>query len=230
MGASLLKEKEILIIDDDPDIRILVRKILESEGGRVYEAEDVPTGFDLALQKVPHLVLTDLNIPNLSGFNLVEKFKTNEKLRDIPIVVLSARNDFESVNRVVALGARDYIIKPFKADSLLQKVHKSLQIKVFKRHVFTVGERPKLQIAVAVDVIMANETGLVMNCPVKLAPVSDVKLDDKFLNSIECQGIQTRTTAVGRANGRNCYLSELNLIGVSRKGARKIASLVKKEK
>ncbi|MBC7386880.1 MAG: response regulator [Cryobacterium sp.] len=125
---SSLHEKEILLIDDAPEARMLARKILEVDGAIVSEASTIDDGINLIRNKVPHLILVDLEMPVRSGFEFLTVREGDALFKTIPTIVLSGRKDRESIQKVIAFGANDYILKLFRAILLLQKVRKVLML------------------------------------------------------------------------------------------------------
>lgn len=110
-----LKGKDILIIDDAPEARLLARKILEVDGAQVSEAGGVDTGIELARKNVPHLIIVDLEMPVRSGFEFLTLRAADPLFQAIPTLVLSGKKDRASIQRAIAFGANDYILKPFRA-------------------------------------------------------------------------------------------------------------------
>lgn len=116
---------KILVAEDEPLILRLIEMSLVQGG---YEVIKSINGFE-ALSKLemvrPNLILTDLMMPKMSGFELIEEVKIKLKIQ-IPIIVLSSLDEEESINRATNLGADDYIIKPFIRSDLLSHVAKLL--------------------------------------------------------------------------------------------------------
>lgn len=114
--------RSILLVDDEPQTRDLLRLMLKRDGYEVYDAED---GFD-ALQKVeslqPDLVLLDVMMPDIDGIAVCEQIRANKTTADIPVVMLSARTHDEAVRRGIAAGATRYLAKPIGRESLLKHV------------------------------------------------------------------------------------------------------------
>jgi PleD family two-component response regulator len=119
--------KTVLMIDDSPEALLLAKKIIESEGITFFEASNVADGIRSIEENSPHLVLTDLKMPEQDGFEFLRLRRTRADLSAIPVLVLSGMNDHDSVHKAISLGALDYIIKPFRAGLLIQKVRKALQ-------------------------------------------------------------------------------------------------------
>jgi two-component system alkaline phosphatase synthesis response regulator PhoP len=117
----------ILIAEDEPDIRNLITFTLRFAG---YEVIDTPNGaeaYEKAVQladknELPDLILMDVRMPRMTGYEACEKMKAHEKLKDIPVVFLSAKGQDTEIQTGLDAGATDYIIKPFAPDQLTSKV------------------------------------------------------------------------------------------------------------
>jgi DNA-binding response OmpR family regulator len=116
----------VLVVDDEPMARTLIRLMLVRAGFEVMEAED---GFD-ALTKVnivsPDLMILDVMMPGMDGFSVCRAIREDEKARDLPIIMLSAKTDTDSINRGMAAGANKYLTKPVSPDELTRHVREVL--------------------------------------------------------------------------------------------------------
>lgn len=119
--------KKILIIEDDKFLRDLLVRRLEQEKFLVAIAEDGEEGLRKSKEENPDLILLDLILPNIKGFEVLEKIKENPNISEIPIVVLSNLGQKEDVERALSLGANNYIIKAhFTLDEILEIIRKYL--------------------------------------------------------------------------------------------------------
>jgi CheY-like chemotaxis protein len=118
--------KAILIADDDPDILGIVSMSLETQGYTVYTATNGREAVDGAREHRPDLVLLDMMMPVLSGYEAVSELKTDETTRDIPVVGLSAKAMTTDMERANDAGIDDYITKPFRIAQVLLTVEKHL--------------------------------------------------------------------------------------------------------
>jgi len=113
---------KILIAEDEPDILELVTLILELGGYQVVQARDGQEAVDKTRAEHPDLVLMDVRMPRLSGYEACEILKADPATRDIPVVFLSAKGQAGEVEAGYAAGAVAYLVKPFEADDLLAQV------------------------------------------------------------------------------------------------------------
>lgn len=131
MTAAALK---ILVVDDEPPIRKLLRMGLTTQGYQVLEAPNGKTALELLSQK-PDLVILDLGLPDIQGHELLRMIRARNE--GVPVVVLSSRGDEAGKVQALDLGADDYVTKPFGMDELLARMRAAL------RHQLQVhGERP----------------------------------------------------------------------------------------
>lgn len=119
--------KRILIVDDFATMRRIARLILQSLGfTNVEEAEDGKEALALIRNQRFDLVLSDCNMPNMNGLELLSTLRQDSELHDIPFIVMTSSDQKESLLEMVKAGASDYIEKPFKADALKAKLAKFL--------------------------------------------------------------------------------------------------------
>jgi CheY-like chemotaxis protein len=112
----------VLAVDDDPVIQRLLQVNLEMEGYEVTLAGDGDEAIERVREVRPHLVLLDIMMPNRDGWSVCEEMKSDPELKDIPVVFLSARAQDSDVERGRALGADNYVTKPFDPIDLLELV------------------------------------------------------------------------------------------------------------
>ncbi len=112
----------ILVVDDDPDIRELVSFKLSHMGHTVSSENDGEAGLAAALEAVPDLVLLDLMMPKMTGLEVCQRLRADDRTRDIPIVLITAKAQEADIERGFAAGADDYIVKPFSPRELASRV------------------------------------------------------------------------------------------------------------
>jgi DNA-binding response OmpR family regulator len=120
--------KKIMVVDDEQDILSSVGQMLELNGYEVIKASDGRDCLDklYSLSINPDLILLDIMMPVVSGWDVVAKLKENSKWKSIPIVFLTAKGDAMSVG-MGGLSARDYIVKPFDVKNLILRIKKILK-------------------------------------------------------------------------------------------------------
>ncbi len=112
----------ILIVDDEPDIREVIRFTLEASGFRVREAGHAEDARKLLQDENPDLILLDWMLPGCSGLELARQLKQNAQTRAIPIIMISARGEEDDRIRGLERGADDYIIKPFSPREMVARI------------------------------------------------------------------------------------------------------------
>jgi signal transduction histidine kinase/DNA-binding response OmpR family regulator len=116
---TLLPGQTVLVVDDEPSIRRFLRHILEAEGFLVIESRCGEDAVAIALREIPSLVLLDLVLPDIDGFEVLSRLKERIETKDIPVIILSI---IEDEDRCFRLGANDYLPKPINRERLIDRV------------------------------------------------------------------------------------------------------------
>lgn len=118
--------KEIFIVDDQMYIRKMLQMVLQENG---YLTREFANGNEflgyiqtMNENEKPMLILLDIMMPEISGFEVLQKLTEDEKTKDIPVIIISARNQKEDVLQALKLGAKDYMVKPPNVEILLKKI------------------------------------------------------------------------------------------------------------
>jgi CheY-like chemotaxis protein len=122
---------KILIAEDERDIRDLVAFTLRFAGYEVFAATNGEEAVELAPKVNPDLILMDVRMPRMTGYEACKAMKSNPDLKDIPIVFLSAKGQENEIQQGIDAGAEDYLLKPFAPDQLTNRV-KSILVKFGK--------------------------------------------------------------------------------------------------
>lgn len=122
-----MRNVHVLYIEDDPSNRLLVRRILEAEGYSVTEAMDGLTGLEVAARVQPDLILLDINLPEMDGYDLARRFRESPGLRQVPILALTANVMKGDRERTLEAGCDGYIQKPIDVDRLPEQVEEILR-------------------------------------------------------------------------------------------------------
>lgn len=124
---AIKKLATILIVDDHHVTRNLVKSILKGVGyDKVLQAENGHIAIQTIFQETVDLVICDWNMPNLSGLEVLKRVRSDERYKSLPFLMLTAEAYRENVDAALKLGVSDYMIKPFTAEILTQKVEKAL--------------------------------------------------------------------------------------------------------
>jgi two-component system cell cycle response regulator DivK len=119
----------ILYIEDNSDNRMLVRRVLEAEGYRVVEAEDGFEGIKLLRSTTPDLVLMDINLPELDGYEVTRRLKQVPSMARVPVIAMTANVMRGDREKTLAAGCDGYIAKPIDIDTLPDQIAKFLRKK-----------------------------------------------------------------------------------------------------
>jgi CheY-like chemotaxis protein/class 3 adenylate cyclase len=127
LATKMLSLRErLLVVDDSAAIRHLVSDCLKRQGFQVATAVDGQDGFEKARESLPELILTDYDMPRMTGFELVVALRRDERTRDIPIVMLTARDTKRDQAQMRAAGLNSYLVKPFGTDKCIALVERVL--------------------------------------------------------------------------------------------------------
>jgi len=118
--------RPILVVDDDASNRALLRRLLEHSGWAVAEAEDGLAALELAYRLRPCLILLDMKMPRLDGWQTTQCLHNDPNLTDIPVIAVTAYAYPTDRLRALRLGCTDYISKPFDVDMLVQRVQQHM--------------------------------------------------------------------------------------------------------
>lgn len=124
------KKVKILVVDDIPLNVLLVKKMLQPLGFDTSEAEDGVVAMEKIGADKPDLILLDLMMPRMDGFEVLRRLRASDDTKSIPVIILSALNSNDDVARGIAMGAEDYITKPIIMDRLQSSVIKQVN-KIF---------------------------------------------------------------------------------------------------
>jgi len=125
----MVEEKEIktiVVVDDEYDIVIGIRGILMAAGYEVIEAYNGLSALNVIKDSHPNLIISDVLMPKMNGFELVDQLKRNKMTHDIPVILLTQKDTFDDIHRGYELGAINYLPKPFDRNTLLEAVEFAL--------------------------------------------------------------------------------------------------------
>ena len=124
-------EYVILVVDDDTANLALAQKILGKEY-RIAAANSGMVAFKYLENKCPDLILLDINMPEMDGFQVMEKLRSMEKFSHVPVIFLTADNDPETETKCLSMGAVDFVAKPFLPDVLMSRVRRTLELEKYR--------------------------------------------------------------------------------------------------
>lgn len=122
-----MKSARILVIDDEEDILKTLSMALKLEGYTVESASDGQEGFDKACRLKPDLVVSDVMLPSLNGYQICRKLKDDKEYKDIPIILITVQAQQIYKTQGKQAGANDYLVKPFEMEVLIDKIKNLLK-------------------------------------------------------------------------------------------------------
>ncbi len=123
----MMDKIKILLAEDEPHIARLVTFKLEREGYDVRWAKDGGEALEMFQNFIPNLVLLDVMMPIMDGFEVLKKIREDDRLSDIPVIMLSAKGQTSDVEKGFDLGSDDYIVKPFQPDELVARIRAKIK-------------------------------------------------------------------------------------------------------
>ncbi|MDH5655246.1 MAG: hybrid sensor histidine kinase/response regulator [Spirochaetia bacterium] len=155
-------KKTILVVDDTAQNIKLVGNILDGEGYLVRAATDGKQALAAAEKSLPDLILLDVMMPEMDGFETCQALKAGEKTKEIPVIFLTAKNDVGDIARAFEIGAVDYVAKPFNSVELLARVKTHIDLQKAREAISRISnERKELLHILCHD--LTNPIGFVMN-------------------------------------------------------------------
>ena len=120
-------KRTLMVVDDEPDVARLINKIFEKRGYRILVAGDGEEALDRIFAELPDMVLLDINLPKLDGWEVCRRIKDDARTRGIPVLLMSAGHDnLREAERAMTIGASEFIIKPFVREVLIHNVERLL--------------------------------------------------------------------------------------------------------
>ncbi len=118
---------KILVVEDEPENRLLIGMILTTEGYQVIPAVDGADALARLAGDRPDLILLDLMMPQMNGFEVLERLRADPATAPVPVIVLTALAQERDIAHAVSCGAQGYVIKPFEPDELLKRIKQTLK-------------------------------------------------------------------------------------------------------
>jgi DNA-binding response OmpR family regulator len=119
---------KVLTVDDSRTIRMIVKKAFKPYECELFEAENGSEGLAMASKIHPDLIILDITMPVMTGVEMLGKMKSQEDLKNIPVIMLTAESGKDNVMQIVRMGVKDYVVKPFKGEQLIDRVMNILDL------------------------------------------------------------------------------------------------------
>ena len=118
----------ILIVEDEPTLQKALSVAFQQEGYEIKSALEGETGLALAKELKPNLILLDLILPKMDGFEILDELKKDESTKDIPVIILTNLESSQDIERALVLGAKTYLVKAqYSLEELVEKIKKTLE-------------------------------------------------------------------------------------------------------
>lgn len=150
----------VLIIEDEPTQRMLLTRVLEREGYRVMALADGETGMRAIVEHAPQLVLLDLSLPRLDGFEICRQLRADPLTATLPVMIITAHTALDDMVAALDAGADDFLAKPVQQVELLARIRSAMRL----RRAITSLERATQIVAALANAVEAKDLGLVNHC------------------------------------------------------------------
>lgn len=119
LRPNLLREWKVLVVDDEADSLLVAQTLLEMCGATVFTAGNGKAGIEVARQRRPHFIISDLSMPEMSGWQMISQIKTLPLLQDIPVIALTAHAMVGDRQRALEAGFHNYLTKPLRPETFI---------------------------------------------------------------------------------------------------------------
>jgi len=119
---------KVLTVDDSKTIRMIVKKAFKPYQVDIAEAENGQQGLAAVAERKPDLIILDITMPVMTGIEMLEKLKADPDSKDIPVIMLTAESGKDNVMHIVKMGVKNYMVKPFKGEQLIERVKQVLPL------------------------------------------------------------------------------------------------------
>ncbi|MFM6188820.1 MAG: response regulator transcription factor [Planktothrix sp.] len=202
MKDSNGEQKRLMLVDDDPNLVLLVRDYLEFRGYDVITAENGRVALEILEQELPDLMICDIMMPEMDGYTLVKQIREDPRTGSIPVLFLSAKGQSQDKVKGLNTGADVYIVKPFEPEELVAQVESSLrQASRLNQHPDpNLDHGPKLRVRRNVEltptelrVVQLVAQGLANRDIARIMKVSQRTIESHVSNMLGKTGLHNRT-------------------------------------
>jgi len=176
--------KTILVIEDDPAVRENIQFLLEESGYTVVTANDGNQGMAIAPKLVPDLILCDIMMPHADGYDVLRALRSRPETFSVPFVFLTARSEMTDMRRGMQLGADDFLLKPYKAEDLLQAVLTQISKQPVPRANADAKHQEPAHALPEHELVLAGSTPEVF----KIADIKYIKAEEEYSVVFTCDG------------------------------------------
>jgi DNA-binding NarL/FixJ family response regulator len=195
-------QRQLMLVDDDPNLILLVKDYLEFRGYRVMTAENGVQALELLAEEIPDLIICDVMMPEMDGYTLVEHIRENPATEWVPVLFLSAKGQSQDRVKGLNTGADVYIVKPFEPEELVAQVESSLKqaSRLIKHHNPGTSSGPKIKVRRNVEltptelkVVQLVARGMANRDIAQIMEVSQRTVESHVSNMLGKTGLHNRT-------------------------------------
>ncbi|MDJ0553342.1 MAG: response regulator transcription factor [Microcoleaceae cyanobacterium MO_207.B10] len=195
-------QKRLMLVDDDPNLILLVKDYLEFRGYKVMTAENGRQALEVLEQQIPDLIICDVMMPEMDGYTLVENIRANPATEWIPVLFLSAKGQSQDRVKGLNTGADVYIVKPFEPEELVAQVESSLKqaSRLIKHQNVGISNGPKIKVRRNVEltptelkVVQLVAKGMANRDIAQIMEVSQRTIESHVSNMLGKTGLHNRT-------------------------------------
>lgn len=210
-----------MIVDDDASLRVLLRKILETAGSSVDEAESVRVALQRIEASLPDLIVLDLSMPEHDGFTFLKVRAQSRVMQGIPVLVLSSSTGASVVEKALALGANQFLEKPLRANLVLQKIRHLFYSAEVLSYTFPEDREPSVTAEVKGTIAGLSENQVQISSPVKFSVGAPLRLKlDAFMAATGGE-LVTRVDNRQSVFDEGLYSQELTFMGMTEEEKKK---------
>ena len=222
---------KILIVDDDGDILKIIKDVLSSAKHKVFTALNVPEAHDLLKSVWFDLIITDIKMPNHSGFDFVESLRKSKKFNSLPVVMLTGLRGEKDVQKALRIGVDDYIIKPFDALLVLNKIQHVLKKKPERKipeiEFTKISSSANAEINLKVKLISLSEEGVEFECSHKLEESEVIDMQSSIFNEMRLPHLpHLRSISSTQMKGKNAWKIYCSFFGMNEDSLQKIRAWI----
>jgi CheY-like chemotaxis protein/anti-anti-sigma regulatory factor len=196
---------KVLTVDDSKTIRMIVKKAFQSYDCSICEAENGAEGLAAATKEKPGLIILDITMPVMNGIEMLDRLKGDPDLKNIPVIMLTAESGKDNVLNIVKKGIKDYMLKHFKGEDLIESVRKILPLES-KTEADSAESKPIKYFTQAEDIV-------VLTLPTKVTRPVTVEVEGKLQAKVqEMTGAQLKKMILDMGGVSETNLSLIKLI------------------
>lgn len=209
------KNKVILVVDDDEDMRKYLRKMLEGMGHEVHTAEDSDGAIQKISQVIPHLILLDINLHEENGFNIVGQVRMLDPYKRIKIIMISSLSSKKPIELSKKVGADGYLIKPINNQTLLTTLKKMAPDLEFPQAINLDDKYSFLMAKCRGQIIKISEIALILRSKIKFKQKHKIQIECVFLQKNDLKQVQYIINNESVDISPGIYDTNIQMVGLS---------------